>query len=279
MEILYSLREIFLALRILNYRKKIYFSFSKLHKLLIITAADKSHEKSLIQLLSSIDQFEPNALVKVYDLGLSRRALVYIENNFLRLDFQIIKVNFADHPDWMNVGNETKGEYAWKPLVISDSVNNILEGKNKSNTTILWLDAGDKLYKNLRTIRRYIQCYGFWSPASDGVIKDWTHQGLLDKIKLNRNQLNSNNLNGAVIGFSLASKKALNLLEKWTTLSQEKDFIAPEGSSRANHRQDQALLTVLAYKCSMQPKELKVLTYPDKSGILIHSDIDYLFYI
>ena len=279
MEILYLAKQILVELRVLYYRKKIYFSLSKLNKLVIVTASDKSHEKSLLQLLISIEQFEPNATIMVYDLGLSSKTKNYMEMRLPNLDMQVIKIDFNQYPNWMNISNKSKGEYAWKPLVIRATAKKILHQEKRSKTTLLWLDAGDKLTQNLRTIRRYIQCYAFWSPASDGKIKDWTHEGLLLRFNLNKKQLNSNNLNGAIIGFSLDSNKSLILLEKWTDLSMQKDFIAPKGSDRTNHRQDQALLTVLAYKYSLQPREVKILTYPNKSGILIHSDIDFLSHI
>ena len=56
-----------------------------------------------------------------------------------------------------------------------------------------------------------------------------------------------------MIGFSSRSTKALNLLNEWFKYSMIREVIAPEGSDKSNHRQDQSLLTLLAYRGHIAP--------------------------
>jgi hypothetical protein len=55
------------------------------------------------------------------------------------------------------------------------------------------------------------------------------------------------NRNAAVVGFSLDDLPALNLLNEWDRLCHCRQVVAPQGSDRSNHRQDQAVLTLLFY--------------------------------
>ena len=59
------------------------------------------------------------------------------------------------------------------------------------------------------------------------------------------------NLNAACVAFDPTNPKARQLAEEWARCAMDEYVIAPVGSSRENHRQDQALLTVLAYRNGM----------------------------
>jgi arginyl-tRNA--protein-N-Asp/Glu arginylyltransferase len=61
-------------------------------------------------------------------------------------------------------------------------------------------------------------------------------------------------------------------LEKFNECASTKECIAPVGSSRANHRQDQAVFTILYYKFMMtHPSYTNIKSY---FGINIHRDCD-----
>jgi hypothetical protein len=49
--------------------------------------------------------------------------------------------------------------------------------------------------------------------------------------------------NGAVVAFD--TKKTQHIIDEWYSCALNKDCIAPVGSNRSNHRQDQAILTYL----------------------------------
>jgi len=54
--------------------------------------------------------------------------------------------------------------------------------------------------------------------------------------------------NGAFIGFNTLNPGAKQLLNDWAKCAKNKSCIAPTGSSRENHRQDQAVLTILLWE-------------------------------
>lgn len=76
------------------------------------------------------------------------------------------------------------------------------------------------------------------------------------------------NLNGACVAFDPMNAKARGLAEEWALLAREQNIIAPPGSSRENHRQDQALLSVLAYRSGIVGDRL-----PHTRGFSIHWDL------
>lgn len=232
-----------------------------LDSLHIVTAADSSHGDSLIQLLGSIYIHEPQATVEVVDMGLSNEQLRNIGNLFPELKMKISEFHFEKYPSFFNV-KVNAGEYAWKPIII---YNSSLETNSR---VLLWLDAGDVITGKLIAERHAVIKYGFWSPKSAGTIREWTHSGLLSKFGFSPKQLGSRNFNGAIVGFCPGGSKGQLLLELWALTAMQKSWIAPEGSNRENHRQDQALLSVLAVALDRK-------TRPSRpSRILLHQDVE-----
>ena len=77
--------------------------------------------------------------------------------------------------------------------------------------------------------------------------------------------LSKRNLNGACVAFDTRNQEVMAVISEWGRCALIKDCIAPPGSSRANHRQDQALLTVLAYRSG-----LITTTTKNRFGFRIH---------
>lgn len=229
----------------------------------IISASDNTHQKSLYNLLNSISQYEPNAKVTIFDLGMNSDFLVMLVNKFPSVEF--VRFPFEKFPSYYYIKIEA-GSYAWKPAAI--------ELAKPWNETVLWLDAGNLLTGKLTFLRKSVQKYGFFSPYSTGYIEEWTHPKVLSSMDVDPSLLEARNLAANVICFSSSNKRASGLVEEWILASKNKDLIAPDGSSRLNHRQDQSLLTILAYKSGM-------VTYGDLGEfprrifkILVHQDVD-----
>lgn len=129
------------------------------------------------------------------------------------------------------------------------------------------------MIKSLTSIRKIIELNGFYSPFSKGTISDWTHSKTLKFLGVSNNEylLKQPNLNGACVSVNYNNINARNLIKKWSDCAKIKDCIAPEGSSRKNHRQDQAVLSVLVYKHI--PEIGKKMMFK-KFGFKIHQDVD-----
>jgi hypothetical protein len=237
----------------------------------ITTGADSTHFLSLMQLLCSIRRecrnWEGLRGVLVWDLGLAQYQRALLELTFPEFKFE--SFNFEKYPDWMHIKNEA-GQYAWKPLAI----NRAYEKYSGKCSSLLWLDAGDRLTSAPTELISIIERVLVYSPISDGNVLKWTHRGMLDyfKISLNSQLLTAQNRNGAVIGFNTSSSLVVNFIRSFAHYATIKEAIYPLGSSRQNHRQDQALFTLLYY---FFKSKFKIESVNSLVNVEIHCDIDH----
>ncbi|KAF9373947.1 hypothetical protein CPB97_000219 [Podila verticillata] len=114
---------------------------------------------------------------------------------------------------------------------------------------VLWLDSGDRIsVELLRWLPSFMLRHGLWTPQSQDALWTWTHPGMLAYFHdtLDRFSRNETNCNGAAFALDVRNATVREgILRKWVDCAKTKECIAPEGSSRANHRQDQAALTYL----------------------------------
>lgn len=241
---------------------KFYFLTQK-RNLSIVTAASPTHFKSLINLLNSLEKFEKSSDIYVYGLNLTPEQILFVESEFKNVNFR--KFDFSKFPEHFNI-EVNAGDYAWKPLIIKEVCNEV-------DSLVLWLDAGDVITKRLAWIRKITNKLGFFSPFSGGKVLEWTHPEMIKRFDLKNEFLTKPNLNGAIICFDSKNQKATYLLELWVECAMSKECIAPLGSNSANHRQDQAALTCLAYLNQMAPKGFYAWD-PARIKIKIHQDVD-----
>ena len=204
----------------------------------IVTGADSSHALSLMQLLSSIARWEPGVQVTIYDLGLTgvERANAQAVLPSARIE----TFDFDAWPAYFNIRVDA-GQYAWKPVIFWAEL-------QKSDVPLVWMDAGNRLRRDMRRLRRELRRDGFVSYASLGTIRDWTHPAMLRRLGLPDDwDQDRRNLTGGLVAIDPRRQTARLLASDWAHHAQDRDCIAPAGSDRQNHRQDQALLTVLAY--------------------------------
>ncbi|MBE1208440.1 DUF1647 domain-containing protein [Aminobacter carboxidus] len=227
--------------------------------LTLVTASDTSHARSLMNFLASAKEHEPATKLIVYDLGLTAQERQVIESRF---SYEIRRFEFERYPAFFDI-KIAAGEYAWKPQLVRDVA-------RESKGILCWMDAGDVITEPLVKLRRETKRFGYHSTHSSGTIKDWTHPGMLSYFGLPSDwNADAPNLNTACVAFDLESDIGANLVEQWAEGALVRDCIAPEGSSRANHRQDQALFTVLAYRAGRPNVSKKYL------GYAIHRDVEH----
>ena len=97
--------------------------------------------------------------------------------------------------------------------------------------------------------------------------------------------LELSNLTGGLIGLNTANSHAAALLFEWEKYSAIEECIAPKGSDRSNHRQDQSVLTILfhnAKKLKGIPKTKEISSIlvnqnPGNRVYLLDSDSDSVF--
>ncbi|KAK3838290.1 MAG: hypothetical protein JOS17DRAFT_280356 [Linnemannia elongata] len=222
---------------------------------------------------------------------------------------QTLDLDFQKYPDFWQLGTSTRGEYGWKAGIIEEVSQRVLASppsgmlppadlrqqhpgsapplSNNSPTTnttakgahhkqgiVLWLDSGDRIsVPFLRWLPSFLLQNGIWSPQSQDDMQTWTHPGLLNYYhdSLDNYDPKESNCNGAAMAFDVRNHTMRDgIMREWVQCARIKDCIAPEGSSRANHRQDQAALTYLVKRMGYGQELCHGM--PDVYGIQVNQD-------
>lgn len=229
----------------------------------IITISDSYFFDALTNLLTSINKYEPKIEVVVVDIGLTEKQVVFLKNHF---NYKIKKFNFDKFPIFFKDHDldGKLGSYAWKAAALFDEF-------YKSEKNIIYLDSGCELRKSLNFLKFIILKNGFYSPESSNNIEYWTHPNTLKIMKAEKSLLRKRNFSSGIVGMVIDDKKNQKVIDEWAKFSRNKDVIAPKGSSRKNHRQDQSILNILIHqnlKSFMIPRTHKIF------GILKHQNKD-----
>lgn len=216
------------------------FTINKNPEITIVTATDKNFFKSLLQLVESIRNNEKKAKLIVYDIGLDHSQIDWLKNNEY---LELRKFQFENYPKFLSLRDDfgKLGEYAWKSAMMHEVI------ENENNDIVIWFDAGNVITAPLRKLKKVISFNKFYSPLSTGNLSKWCHENTLSYFNVPQNLLNKPNLTGGVVGFDSTSTKAKNLANDWFKYSMIQECIAPKGSHRNNHRQDQSVLSILFY--------------------------------
>lgn len=225
----------------------------------IVTGADSSHFNSLLQLLASLRRYEPTSDIVVYDLGLTEA-----ERCLLRAMYPLVDCRVFDYRRWPAYVNikVNAGEYAWKPIIIADLM-------DECRGRLLWLDAGCAITQPLYRIRNVLARVGLYTPHSCATVGAMTHPSTLAYMSANEEMLARRQVAGTVVAVDHGVPEARQLIRRWKELALVKECIAPTGSDRSNHRQDQAVLSVLVYQSSFADR-----MPTGYLGFKTHQDID-----
>jgi hypothetical protein len=227
----------------------------------IITGASQNHFKSLKQFLNTLQNVKISFQCYVYNLGLEE--LSFDELKLLYPTFNYKVFDYSKYPDYFNI-NINAGEYAWKPAIIKE-VSSEVEG------VILWCDSGNVIIDSLEYLYNIIENQGIYSATSAGDILKWTHPLTLKYFNIDNSSkfLTMQNRNGACLGFDTRKKEVREFIDIFLNCASDKNCIAPNGSSRENHRQDQAVFTILYYRFFKER-----ITENNYISYIIHKDID-----
>lgn len=227
----------------------------------LVTGSSSNHFKSLCNLLNSIfsSQDSNHMQIIVYDLGLENEEVTYIKHMFPKCLLKILI--YESLPTYFNISINA-GEYAWKPLIIKTIWN---EFKFKY---LIWLDAGCLWNNNLTEWTKILDSEYIYSPISAGYIHDWCSKWTIKKTTY---QGNDRMRSGGVIGLLKDYQPNNKLIHRWYRWATSKEYIAPFGSNRNNHRQDQSLLSILI---SIWKQQNLYHTLTDNLICKIHQDVE-----
>jgi hypothetical protein len=208
--------------------------------LVIVTGADSSHFMSALQFLESALQQEPDADAIFWDLGLTDLESEELHDRFPTVIMK--NFPFSAYPTYFAI-EKNSGEYAWKPVAIELTALAYTSGN--SQPIIVWCDAGNLLRRRLSWVRMFTAGRGIYAPISPESVATWTHNKTLDQFALTPRQLNRDNTAAGLVSFDLSKTASVDIMILWSTLAQTRALIAPPGSNRSNHRQDQSILSCI----------------------------------
>jgi len=245
-----------------------------------VTAANKGRDTAgndhacvLLLLLKSLNVTYPAATVIVYDIGADRRS--QLDEGVIRVAFtgklELRVFDYDRYPTYVRVDQPSAGQYAWKPIIIKGVVDEF--------GSVLWMDSGNSVSwtkfgfepNNITDVFRLINEVGFYSPGSRDTMRRWTHPGMLTEMRVDPAAafLDEAPCNGAYIGFAKDAPAYKTVLVPWYDCALRESCIAPQGSNRSNHRQDQSALSLLAYGQGLSCFPVCV---HDCGGVRIHND-------
>lgn len=223
----------------------------------ILTGADRGYFRELCQLLLSARRHGVLHRCRVFDLGLSSRQRRRLEELFHPIDIRTFP--FDAHPPHVRMAARS---YAWKPIILAESM--IEDG-----CPVLWLDSATVIHSDLEDLRRKITRDSQYVPISggrDSTVERWTHQATLERLSVPPGDplRQARQRAGGVCGFDPTFPLVLDLVLRWRDLALDAGCIVPPGSNRSNHRQDQAILTILLLRAArdrglvLTPEEIDV---------------------
>jgi hypothetical protein len=240
--------------------------------LAIATGASQNHFKSLKQFLGTVPKSQR---CFIYNLGLNKQSIGELDELAEQTGamWKVCTFDYSKYPEYYNI-EINAGEYAWKPAIICEVMHELLD-KNKDVNYLLWSDAGNVLSPNSAgAITEFLRDNHIFTGYSLGNIAKWTHPLTLKWFSIGSSSpyMMYRCRNAAMMGFNISVESVVDFIDSLAVYASIKDCIAPPGSSRENHRQDQAVFTIMYYQ--YLEANTNIGSTGDMFGIKIHQDID-----
>jgi hypothetical protein len=215
----------------------------------IVTGGNDMYINTLIDFIESYknNNINLNQLV-IYNYGLNESNLNKILNYKSIYNFNIVDFDYNKYPEHVDLHkyNGLHVNYAFKVISIYN------ECVKHSNKKIIWMDSANRFSLNtINHILNIITNEKFYSPISSQPasieslelhhIDSIKHFGLENDLHLIPQRASG------IIGVDYSDKIGNYIINEWYKCALIKNIIAPEGSSRNNHRQDQSVLTLIMY--------------------------------
>jgi hypothetical protein len=216
---------------------------------IVVTAASSNHFGALRYMLESLRALK--ARVECYDLGLAPREVQALPR-WAGLFYH--KFDFAAYPPHLNV-EIAAGEYAWKPVIVAEVVERAARERVAGRRA---LDRCRVVLSRARADRRApaIRRRTVGAPVErhDGAVDAPADVRAPRRGRRGLRQLVPTRTQRSSVWRPVIASPAVrdrvyrDIVVPWRAGALDKDCIAPAGSSRRNHRQDQALLSYLVHQ-------------------------------
>ena len=204
-------------------------------KFVIGTASNSIFFQHLQQMLYSLRVNLPDqTTVLILDNGLRPFQIEILKKHFGFLKLIFYKKELTQYE---------KSSYLFKTFIHEIAI------ESYSNHIYLWMDSMTNLKADTNQILKMLadqpvySLYAFEEPESK-----WTDKRTMDIIGLNDEQRQTPQFQAGGQIHDLRNKDGRLFLETLIGYNYQKECITPEGSSRANHRQDQSVFSCLLKK-------------------------------
>ena len=217
-----------------------YFSMSLLYIMRvdakrIVTAANSDYFHSLLTLLTTnYHRNDPTLKIDIWDLGLTEKQRNFLKTP-LKQHITLRAVGELGEPPYQDAFSVSPRSFTWKPWIIRKSIS--------ESESLLWLDAGVAIVKNLEPIFSRINKSGYLLLRNNRYLnRDFTSSECVRILEANHDELIAPQIHGNILGFS-NSIESKNLINDWCDyMSNSRVAISDE----LNHRHDQSVISILA---------------------------------
>lgn len=228
---------------------------------IVVTGSSQNHILPNVNMMLSVVRANCNASIVFVDYGLDDDGVALLSRAFSLIhsmhtalnspaELYYRKFDFAHFPAWMDImERKARGGYAWKVVAYFDVLNQTKRIVNWSDGGNLWQDSyvGD--------LERAV-LYGLYTPYSGDSLQTWVHgktrlflhsNRMIRKFKQNKGMCTGGYLFVNYRNAAVMNDVILPLLQ----CSYTQRCVSPVGSSRKNHRQDQAVLSSLVHSANV----------------------------
>jgi len=208
----------------------------------LVTAADALFFPSLANLIGSVHVWEPDLPIIVFDLGLEPGQRAQLQQCCA---VTLRTFEWSRYPPHVRPQART---YAWKAALILQVV------EEAPDRAVFYEDAGQELRAPLTAVYEAVQREGYFFTTSGFAFPNtkWNHAAAFRHWNVSTEPAHwlptRPEAIGGIVGFRRSSSVGLALLRSWVACNIQVACVAPVGTDRSNHRQDQSALNFVLYR-------------------------------
>lgn len=217
--------------------------------MVIVTASSNHYFNYLENFLNTLDVYNKNLQVIIYDLGLTPEQL-----NLLREKKYIVRnFDFSLYPKFIRLDNNIpdpdnnknrikKGCSVFKSIIVNDLL-------YESRDIVLWMDCRINITGSLQNIKDLILKNGFYFPTfKNKTIISSTHPFTLQYLNIGADIYNELLLVNQIMGWNYHKNGILSLSNSFKSFCLVENWIKPEGANDTNHSFEYSILSILFYQ-------------------------------
>lgn len=208
-------------------------------RLTIVSAADATYFRCLLQLAASIERHRAGRewRTMVYDLGWTDAQRRQMADHFPFVEVR--PFDFSRYPAFVGIRPRAVNTNGWKPQILRAVL-------SECDHVVLWLDSATVMLAPPDPAVAWTERTGLYAPfGGTSTNAELTHPAALAALGADAAIAALRQRASGVLGFDARQPRIRALVDRWAEVCLDERVIAPPGWTRANHRFDQSALNVL----------------------------------